>query len=253
MLVVEYDGTRYRGFQLQDKVPTIQGELEIALKRLTGEDIRAQGASRTDTGVHAKGQVVSFQTRSALPPQSFVSGLNHYLPEDIAVTTTQRVSDDFDVRHAATRQYGYFISNARVRSPLQRRFTHLVTQHLDIEAMDVTCQDLLGEHDFRSFATSLGSDFHNTVRRVYQAKVSRKGSTVSLNITANSFLPHQVRNTAGALIKVGLNKLDRKEFQERMMAKIPGLLGPTAPPQGLFLLRVNYTEPCMELGDERLQ
>jgi tRNA pseudouridine38-40 synthase len=253
LLVVEYEGTQYRGFQLQAKVPTVQGELETALRRLTGEDIRVKAACRTDTGVHAKGQVVSFRTRSTFPIQAFVGGLNYYLPEDIAVTTAHRVNDHFDVRHAAARQYSYFISNTRVRSPLKRRFSYLVTPPLDVEAMDATCRELLGEHDFRSFATSLGSDIRNTVRRVHQVKAVKKKSTVSLDITANSFLPHQVRNTVGALVRVGLGKMGKQEFQERMEARIPGLMGPTAPPHGLFLMRVSYDKSHTEPKDDSLQ
>lgn len=240
MLVVEYEGTCYCGFQLQTNAPTIQGELEIALKKLVGEDIRVKAACRTDTGVHARGQVVSIQTDSALPLRAYVHGLNHYLPEDIAVISAEPASDDFNVRHATTRQYSYFIDNGGVRSPLKRRFTHLVTQPLDTEAMDATCQELVGEHDFRSFATSLDSGYRSTVRRVRQAKVSRKGNLVRFDIIANAFLPHQVRNTVGALIQAGQGKLGKKEFQERMAARTPGLMGPTAPPQGLFLMQVSY-------------
>ncbi|MDP2743473.1 MAG: tRNA pseudouridine synthase A, partial [Dehalococcoidia bacterium] len=169
VLVVEYEGTCYCGFQLQTNAPTIQGEIEIALKKLVGEDIRVKAACRTDTGVHARGQVVSIQTDSALPLRAYVHGMNHHLPEDIAVISAEPASDDFNVRHATARQYSYFIDNGGVRSPLKRRFTHLVTQPLDTEAMDATCQELVGEHDFRSFATSLDSGYRSTVRRVDRA------------------------------------------------------------------------------------
>ena len=248
VLIMEYEGTQYYGFQLQANLPTIQGEVEAALRKLTGERSRVMAASRTDSGVHAKGQVVSFRTKSSLPSPTFIKGLNYYLPRDIAIKAAFRVSDSFNVRrHALSRGYNYYILNRPTRSPFQRGFAYLVTGDLNIEAMNRACEVLVGEHDFASFATSLESRIKSTVRRVYQAKVEKDGDQVIFNIVANSFLPHQVRNTAGALIKVGLGKMTVDEFRSILEARRPGLAGPTAPAYGLCLMRINYPHPWEEI------
>ena len=140
VLVVEYDGTRYHGFQLQANLPTIQLEIEKALWELTGERMRVGGASRTDAGVHAKGQVVSFRTGSSHSTLTFVKGLNYYLPRDIAVKEAHRVRDSFNVRrHAVSREYSYYILNSLTRSPLREGFSYRVAGRLDIGAMNRAC------------------------------------------------------------------------------------------------------------------
>ncbi|MFC1904663.1 tRNA pseudouridine(38-40) synthase TruA [Chloroflexota bacterium] len=247
VLITEYDGRRYHGFQLQANSLTIQEEIEKALWKLTGEKIRVIGASRTDTGVHARGQVISFRTTSSLPPETFVKGLNHYLPRDIAVNAAYRVRGTFNVRrHALSREYNYYIFNSPTRSPVRMRYCCLVGGQLDVEAMNQASQTLLGEHDFVSFASSLGSEIKSTVRRVYRAKVEKEGELAVFNIVANSFLPHQVRNTVGALIRVGLGKMSVDEFCRIMEAKQPGLAGPAGPAHGLCLMQVSYPRPLEE-------
>ncbi len=247
VLILEYDGTRYHGFQLQASLPTIQGEIEKALSKLTGERTRVMAASRTDAGVHARGQVVSFQTSSPHSLQTFVSGLNYYLPRDIAVRVAHRVRDSFSVRRqAVSREYNYYILNSLTRSPLSAGFSYLVSGHLDIEAINQACQALIGEHDFASFSSGIGVEIKNTVRRVYRAEMRKEGKLAVFNMLANSFLPHQVRNTVGALIRVGLGKGGGDEFYSIMEAKQPGLAGPTAPACGLYLVQVNYPRPFEE-------
>ncbi len=244
VLIMEYDGTHYHGLQLQANLPTIQGETEKALWKLTGERTRVMAASRTDAGVHAKGQVVSFKTRSPLPPQTFINGLNYYLPMDIAVKAAHRVDDSFNVRRGAlSREYNYYILNSLTRSPIRGGFSYLVTGHLDIEAMNQACQALIGEHDFASFASSIEGNIKTTVRRVERAEMERNGDMTIFNMVANSFLPHQVRNTVGALIRIGLGKMSVDEFHSLIEAKKPGLAGPTAPACGLCLMQVNYPRP----------
>jgi len=244
---MEYDGTRYHGFQLQTSLPTIQGEAEKALGKLTGEMVRVIAASRTDTGVHAKGQVASFITRSPLPPQTFIKGLNYYLPRDIAVKAAYRVNNSFNARRGAlSREYNYYILNSLMRSPLRQGFSCLVSGHLDIEAMNQACQSLVGERDFASFATHIGHRLKSTVRSVYRAEMVKDGELTIFNMVAKSFLPHQVRNTVGALIRVGLSKMSLDEFYSIIKARKPGLAGPTAPACGLCLMRVNYPQPFGE-------
>jgi len=247
VLIIEYDGTRYYGFQLQTSVPTIQGELEKALWKLTAERTRVMTASRTDTGAHAKGQVVSFMTRSPLPPQTFINGLNYYLPRDIAVKAAHIVSNSFNVRRSAlSREYSYYILNSLTRSPIRGGFSYLVGGRLDIEGMNQACQALIGEHDFASFASSIGAGIKNTVRRVYKAEMEKDGELAVFNIVANSFLPHQVRNTVGALIRVGLGKMSINEFYSIIEARKPSLAGPTTPAHGLCLMQINYPRPFEE-------
>ena len=164
-LIIEYDGTNYSGFQLQTKEPTIQAEIEKALLKLTGEKIRIKAASRTDAGVHALGQVVSFKTESGLSLETFTDGLNHYLPQDIAVKAAYRIGDSFDVRRrAVSREYQYLLINDRGRSPLRRHYTHQTKGELDVVAMNKACEMIIGEHDLVSFASELQPHVKRTIR-----------------------------------------------------------------------------------------
>jgi len=238
--IIEYEGTRYHGFQIQANAPTIQGAIEQALMQVTGERIRISCASRTDQGVHAQGQVVAFRTASALSPDTLTRALNYYLPEDIAVRKAFWVRDDFDARRdAISREYCYRLWNSATPSPLMRRSAYFMPKPLDIEAMNDACRALLGTHDFAPFASSLNGR-KNTVRTVYRAEVQKEGDLVSFYTVANSFLPHQVRNTMGALVKVGLGKSDVATFHRILRSKRPAMAGPALPPHGLCLLRVNY-------------
>ncbi|MFC1968202.1 tRNA pseudouridine(38-40) synthase TruA [Chloroflexota bacterium] len=254
VLVIEYMGTPYHGFQLQADVPTVQGEMEHALGRLTGESTRVMAASRTDAGVHAKGQVVGFRTKSTLSPQTFVKGLNYYLPQSIAVKAAYRMSDDFNVRRRAlSREYRYYILNSPTPSPLKRGLACFSPRQLDIEAMAQACSFLVGEHDFASFTTAANGRAGSTRRRVYQASIDKKGEFMVFHIVANSFMLHQVRNTVGALLKTGMGSIGSEEFQRMVEAKIPGLAGPTAPACGLYLMKVNYAQPLDSESYDDLQ
>ncbi|MDD4860432.1 MAG: tRNA pseudouridine(38-40) synthase TruA, partial [Dehalococcoidales bacterium] len=239
-LITEYDGANYHGSQWQAGLITIQKVVEQALKKLTGEKLRVLMASRTDAGVHARGQVISFRTHSTLPLLAYVRGLNYYLPEDIAVKEAFRIDLNFDVRRrAVSREYRYSIVNRPARSPLLRNYDYWVIGELDIPAMNQACQALLGKKDFASFATKAEKGMR-TVREVYRAEVKREGERVILDMTANAFLPHQIRNTVGALIRVGKGKMTVADFNNIVQAKKPGLAGPTAPASGLCLMKVNY-------------
>lgn len=250
ILIIEYDGTGYHGFQWQNGLPSIQKEIEKALMKLTGERRRVMAASRTDAGVHALGQVVSFRTGSSLPLSTFISGLNHYLPDDIAVKAAYKVDDSLNVRRdALSREYSYYILNSSTRSPVRGVFSYLVASPLDIEAMNRAAQTLIGEHDFASFASLNGTEGKSTVRRVSKAEIERDGELVIFHMVANSFLTHQVRNTAGALTRVGLGKMSVDEFHNILEAREPALAGPTAPACGLCLNRINYPNPLGEINE----
>jgi len=242
-LLIEYDGTQYYGFQWQLGVPTIQSEIEQAIGRLCGQSSRVMAASRTDTGVHAEGQVVSFWAKSTLDTMTLVRGLNHYLPGDIAVKAAYRASDDFSVRRdALSREYRYHVLNSNTRSPFSRRFALFVPKMLDIQTMNEACQLIQGEHDFASFASSL-DDSRCTLRNVYEAGVEKKGDSIVFRMVANSFLPHQVRSTAGLLIRLGLGKIGMTDFRDIMEARSVGSAGPLSPACGLCLMKVNYPRP----------
>jgi len=246
-LVVEYDGTNYYGSQWQTGLPTIQGELEKAIQKLTGESMRIAMAGRTDAGVHARGQVISFRTGSTLSTETLISGLNYYLPRDIAVKSAHIAEDSFDVRRSAvSRYYRYSILNTRTRSPLREAFAYRIAGTLDVTAMNRACRALIGEHDFASFASGIGGEAKSTVRRVHRAEVTREGDLVVLDMVANAFVRHQMRSTAGCLVRIGLGRMSQDEFRRIIEAKRPGLAGPTLPACGLCLVRVEYPRPFEE-------
>ncbi len=242
-LIIEYEGTQYHGFQLQSNAPSIQGELEKALTKLTREEIRVKGAGRTDTGVHALGQVVAFNTSSQIQLHGFVNGLNFYLPEDIAVKAAYQVGNEFEPRYDATsRMYRYTILNDSTPSPLERRFTCMVRRQLNAEAMDKAARILEGTHDCAPFSGILASRSKKTVREVFYSRVTKVGNKILFDIRANSFLPQQVRRTVGALVNVGLEKISLGEFLDLARSGLQGAATLVMPPQGLCMVEVTYRE-----------
>ena len=248
-LVLEYDGGRYGGSQIQKNAPTIQGELEEAIRRLTGASCRVAFAGRTDAGVHARGQVASFLTRAPYEADVFVRGLNRWLPDDIAVRRAAEAPLDFDPRRRARRRlYRYLIYNDPVPSPLLRGRAWHVAEPLDIGAMARAAACLVGRHDFAAFAEKLANPRASTVRTVYRFEMRRRGRLLVLLMEAGSFLPHQIRRTVGPLVEVGLGRQTPEEFAGTLQEACPGAAGPAAPPQGLCLMRVTYTD--LNLGEE---
>jgi len=248
-LVVEYDGTRYFGSQFQNDLPTIQSEMEKALHTLTGEEIRITMAGRTDAGVHACGQVVSFVTASCLTERSFISGLNHFLPADISVKSACKMGMAFDPRRSALkREYEYLILNSNTRSAIWHGRAYQVAGEVNVSAINEACRFLLGEHDFASFASGLEYPEKSTRRYIFDASSKREDDIIKVNITGNAFLLHQVRNTVGALLRVGQGKMTRQEFQGIINVREFGLAGPTAPACGLYLKKVYYNGNNLEEG-----
>lgn len=239
-LILEYDGERYYGFQWQDRQRTIQACIEEAIFRVTGEKLRILAASRTDTGVHARFQVVNFRSKTNLSVKTLVKALNFYLPADIAVKSVEKVDPDFNVqKDALSREYEYRILNSPVRFPLLAKYAHHVPYKLDILKMNRACSLLIGEHDFKSFAAS-SARVKNTIRNVYQAEFTKQGPIIVFFIKANSFLTHQVRNTVGVMLRIGSGKMDIEELKQIMAKKQYGAAGPSVTPRGLCLTRVNY-------------
>lgn len=227
---------------MQKEVPTIQGELEKAIWKIAGEAVRVQGAGRTDAGVHARGQVASFDTTLMLAPPTFVKALNSCLPPDIAIRDACEVDADFNPRRAAlNREYCYTVQNSSVESPLSRRWAYWVRRELDVDAMSKACDCLVGRHDFAPFTDKEGGA-KNTVRTVLKAEVRKKSEFVFIEMVANSFLPHQVRRTAGSLVQVGLGTMEVESFFEIANSGKVGLAKTCAPSHGLCLRKVNYSD-----------
>ena len=245
-LLLEYDGAAYGGSQRQVNAPSVQAALEEAIARLTGSPSRTAFAGRTDSGVHALGQVAAFDADAAYPPEVWQRALNAYLPEDIAVRAVAAVAADFDPRrHAAARRYRYQVWNAPVRSPLWRHLAWHVREPLDLGLMRQAAVALEGEHDVASFGGSPGPG-RSTWRRILRTSLCDRGPLLTFVIEGTAFLPHQVRRTLGALVEIGRGRLDAGQFVRWLVQPEPGAAGPAAPPHGLCLVRVTYDHPLFE-------
>jgi len=239
-IIVEYDGTDYYGFQRQKKHPSIQSELEKALSFVLNEPIRIVSSGRTDSGVHARGHVVSFSTNSDIERKNMLSGLNAALPNDISVKRVIRVGDDFHAQYDAKRKsYRYHVWNSPVPSPLRSRYSYQYTYELDIEKIKKAAKLFVGKHDFRAFAAK-SRDKENTVRRIYDVRVSKKGNNISFTLEGDGFLYNMVRNIVGTLLYVGRGKFTEADVKTILRTKTRSLAGPTAPAKGLMLMRVIY-------------
>ena len=238
-LVLEYDGGNYAGFQLQAGQPTIQGEIEKSLARFTTEAIRIRGASRTDSGAHAKGQVVDFATRSEHPLENFPRAMNYYLPWDVRVLKAYEVSSDFNSRRDALgRTYRYNILNREWPSPLLRHTRLWVKEKLEIDRMAAAAECLVGRHDFRVFSSGLPED-KSAVRQVRRWDVCTKGeSKVIIEAEANGFLRHQIRRINAMLVEVGKGRLPEDSIDRVLRGDTPAEA--TLPAHGLCLMKVSY-------------
>jgi len=238
-VLLEYDGTAYRGSQYQENGPSIQQELESAVEKLTGAALgRVAFAGRTDAGVHALGQVAAFDTDARLEPGEFLTGLNHFLPPDIAVRAVEEGERAFDPRRDALRRvYRYRIDTRPVRSPLLRDRVWHVGRQLDIEVMRSAARRLEGKHDFAAFA---GPYDGSTERTLERCEIAACGGLASIEMAARSFLPHQVRRTVGPLVEVGAGRLTEEALMAWLNEPQPSSAGPAAPACGLYLARVEY-------------
>ena len=239
MAVVEYDGTDYLGFQLQAQGPTVQEEIERALAAVTQEEIRIIGAGRTDTGVHARGQVIAFSTAWRHPIEQLQRALNAVLPGDIAVRELRLVAKDFHPRFGAvSREYRYTVFNQPLRSPLARRCAYHFPRPLDVAAMNEAAGTLMGTHDFASFGQA--PQGNNTVRRVYRVQCTLEEPFIYFDIVANAFLYRMVRRLVGTLLLVGTGELSPDGFGEILRSADRDRAGQAVPAHGLCLMKVNY-------------
>jgi tRNA pseudouridine38-40 synthase len=239
-LILEYDGSRYAGWQRQPDQPTVQEAVETALLELTQETVAVIGAGRTDSGVHALGQVASFRIERQWTPREWIRGLNARLPEDIAVRSAAVVSDEFHARYAARgKLYQYRILNRGERPAVERVYLWHVHKPLDHPAMERSAAHLIGIHDFTSFEGTL-TDNEDPVCNLRQLSLTREDDILRIHVYADRFLKHMVRAIVGTLVEVGHAKRTPDSLSRILAAKDRTAAGRTAPPQGLFLVRVDY-------------
>jgi len=241
-LCVEYDGSAFHGWQRQPGLRTVQGCLEEGLSKIADHDITINCAGRTDTGVHAIGQIIHFDTITEREKRAWIYGTNSNVDKDISVRWTRYVDDDFHARYSAvSRRYRYVIYNRQVRSAIFRGAVAWSFQELDENAMDTAAQSLLGERDFTSFR-ALNCQSKTPMRNIESISVKRRGPYVIIDVTANAFLHHMVRNIAGVLIDIGSGKQKPEWMQEVLEAKDRNKGAATGSPYGLYLVHVKYPE-----------
>ena len=258
-LTIAYDGTAYSGWQIQPDRPTVQAALQQAFREMTGEQVSANSAGRTDAGVHALGQVANIRTGTRLPCERLRLGLQHYLSDDVAIREVCDVADGFHATLSARcKTYRYVIHPSRIRDPFTRRYSWRVSHELDAGAMATAASSLVGRHDFRCFETQ-GSPRVDTVRTLFDVRVRRcgrwwpmsaesvppadeNGPFVVIEVTGDGFLYNMVRAIAGTLVEVGLEKRTPDSVATLLAEGRRAAAGQTAPPQGLFLVRVDYED-----------
>lgn len=240
-LWIQYDGTRYSGWQSQEHTgQTIQGKLTAVLERMTGETVELQGSGRTDAGVHALGQVANYHTKSSLSCEKMLCYMNRYLPEDIAVIQVEEAEPRFHSRLNAVRKtYVYRIWNSPIPNVWEQKYLYLVEKKLDLEVMQRAAELLCGTHDFRAFCSNKRMK-KSTVRTLESIEMEKEGSELRLIFTGNGFLYNMVRILTGTLIEVGLHKKEPEEMTEILESQERERAGFTAPAQGLYLKKVEY-------------
>lgn len=241
-LVLEYDGSHYHGWQAQTGLHTVQQAVEHALSKVANTAISVTCAGRTDTGVHATNQVIHFDTEISRTIRAWIHGANSFLPKDICVKWGREISDNFNARYSAkSRRYRYIIYNGSIRPALFRSNMTWQYRQLDHRLMHQAAQHLIGENDFTSFR-SVECQSLSPMRNILQLQVNRSHDMIIIDITANAFLHHMVRNIAGVLIAVGSGKKPVDWVKQVLEAKDRRLGAETAPAYGLYLVQVNYPE-----------
>lgn len=241
-LLLEYEGTRYQGWQIQPNGLCIQEILESKLQKITREEVRVIGSGRTDSGVHAEGQVAHFNTASTMTPREFLKALNSLLPPDIVVKKVENAGGDFHAQRSATHKiYRYTILNRDYPSALMCRQAHYIAMPtLNITHMRRAARFLVGQKDFKSFQGS-GCSAKTTVRRIFRLSISKKDNWITITVDGSGFLKFMVRNIVGTLIEIGWGKWPPEHMKKILQAKNRRLAGPTAPARGLCLVKVFYT------------
>lgn len=239
-LTIAYDGTNYCGWQVQPNGITVEEVVNKALGKLTGEEIAVIGASRTDSGVHALGNVAVFDSATSIPPERIAMALNQRLPDDIVVVQSEEVAPDFHPRYCdCEKTYEYHIINTRTPIPTKRLTNYFVSYDLDVSKMQQAADYLVGEHDFVSFC-NVRTQVEDTVRTVTELEVLRQGEEITIRISGNGFLYNMVRIIVGTLIRVGRGFYTPENVKEILEAKDRKAAGVTAPAHGLMLVEIRY-------------
>jgi len=239
-LGIEYDGSRFLGWQTQPGAGTVQDAVQAALSAIAGQEVKATCAGRTDRGVHALGQVIHFDPPVARPESAWVRGVNAVLPDSVAALWVREVNDRFHARFSAlSRSYRYVLLNRDIRPALAARHAGWFHRELDVEAMRRAAALLVGEHDFSAFRSS-ECQAKTPVRRVHQLEIVRRGERIDFTITANAFLHHMVRNIVGTLVYVGKGKYPPSWVIEVLASRERARAAPTFGPEGLYLEAVEY-------------
>lgn len=239
-LTVAYDGTNYCGWQVQPNAVTIEGELNRALCDLLKEEIKVIGASRTDSGVHAYGNVAVFDSNTRIPAEKISYALNQRLPQDIRIQKSEEVPLDFHPRHCkCSKTYEYKILNAEFEVPTERLYSYFVYKELNLENMKRAAEYLVGEHDFKSFC-STATQTETTVRTIYFIKIEKRENMIHILINGNGFLYNMVRIIVGTLVQVGLGLYEVERVKEMLDACDRTVAGPTAPAHGLRLNEITF-------------
>ena len=239
-MIVAYDGTNYKGWQVQPNGITIEEVLNKNLSNLLGEQIVVSGASRTDSGVHSLGNIAVFDTNTRMPADKIAFALNQRLPEDIVVQGSCEVEDGWHPRYQNSRKtYEYRILNRTFRMPTRRLDTYFYHYPLDVEKMKKAASYLGGEHDFKSFC-AIGAQVKTTVRTIYACDVEKEGDIITIRVTGNGFLYNMVRIIAGTLVQVGGGAIEPEAVKEILAKKDRSAAGPTAPALGLTMLGIEF-------------
>lgn len=239
-MIVAYDGTNYKGWQVQPNGITIEEILNQQLSELLGEDVVVTGASRTDSGVHSLGNVAIFDTDTRMPADKIAFALNQRLPEDIVVQGSCEVPADWHPRYQSSRKtYEYRILNRTFRMPTRRLDTYFYHYPLDVEKMQQAASYLVGEHDFKSFC-SVGAQVKSTVRTIYACDVFKEDDIITIRVTGNGFLYNMVRIIAGTLIRIGGGDMPPEQIKDILDARDRNTAGPTAPAHGLTMMGIEY-------------
>lgn len=239
-LEIAYDGTNYCGWQIQPEEVTVEGILNQALSKLLNEEIVVIGASRTDSGVHAIGNVAVFDTNTMIPAEKICYAVNQHLPWDIRVQNSVEVSKEFHPRRVNSKKtYEYNILNRSISLPTKRLYSYFVYYDLDVNAMQEAAGYLIGEQDFKSFC-SVKTQVSDTVRRIYDLRVFKEQDIIKIKVTGNGFLYNMVRIIVGTLIEVGRGAKSPKDIEKMLSGLDRGLAGPTAPAHGLTLVNIEY-------------
>lgn len=238
---VAYDGSQFSGYQIQPNKRTVQGEIENTLQRLhKGTYVKVFASGRTDAGVHAKGQMVHFDSSLAIPLEKWRVALNTLLPDDISVLSVEVADSEFHVRfHATGKEYRYYIDTSEVRDPFHRFFAYHYTYPMDLQAINEASQFLLGTHDFTSFC-SAKTEVEDRVREIRKIELLQEGNMLILRFVGNGFLYNMVRILVGTLLQVGTGQIDPSTMKDILEKKDRVYAGKTAPPEGLYLWEVFY-------------